>query len=1182
MPSPVLRCLAFVAMALPLRAAYTDADADRIFDAFNTAFYHSQTNNRAYYRENTAGGHAWFWGQANMVEMVADAYDRAPTQAKRDRLTALCRGFTDYHGTSWAWNEYNDDIMWACIVFTKAYLATNDTQFLNRATANFNVVWNRAWATSLGGGLFWKGTSGSRNACVNSPAAIAACMLYDITGDAAYLDKARALIAWMDATLVRANGAIDDHITSSGTITDWRFTYNQGTYVGACSALHRITGEIPYLENAIKAARHTRDSMCNAAGIFPNHGTSGDGGGFNGIGIRWIARMVRDQGLWDEFYPWLKANANAAWTMRRQADDLSWANWRAATPAPPQVLTAFGCYGSVVALQVVPPVDPSFVAGLPTYEAENAVLQGGPLVSVEHSGFRGTGYADYGSGIGETITWTVNAPTAGSHWISFRYANGGTTNRPLRLRVNGSVAQDLPFGATGGWKTWIHTPGVSVPLTAGPNTIQLATTIANGPNVDLLYVGAPPKPAPPGAIVLFNGTQQSLTANWKRDENGGTPNWTVIAGAMGVVQTPVRNDISTVAGFRDFKLHLEWLAPPGGLAQQAGNSGVKLQGRYEIQILNTPRGQTPTTDGAAAIHQRKAPDSNASLGAGHWQSYDIDFTAARWDGNVKLSDARVTVHWNGVPVHDNVAISSPTESSPAESPGLHPILLQAASSAASGPVRFRNVWVLPKTSAIHEGEDAILAGPSIITGNSSHSGGRYIDYGTAVGETVTWIVEAAQAGDHWISFCYANGVAGNRPLDLSVNGSVIQRLPFSGSGGWQNWIFTGGITVPLEAGRNTIRLTSTITNGPNVDYLYVSTPGRAAPPGAVVLFDGSPSSIANHWVRDENGGAPNWTVANGALGVVASPARNDLSTRLGFRDFQLHLEWLSPSGGSGQQAGNSGVKLQRGYEIQILNTPPGEAPAADGAAAIFNQKAPDTNAATAAGHWQSYDIDFTAARWSGNVKTADARIRVYWNDVLIHDDAALPQTTDGSAESPGFHPLLLEALAGNASGPVQFRNIWATGESQLPGPATPQEFWTEWLDLAGLSGPDRDPSGDPDHDGLTNLWEYLTGGNPNLSDPIAADGQPRAPRVAYVENAGQRFAEFTFLRRADHAQRGLVVSAESNTTLTGLWTSRTVSLTGTPQPVGDGSHERVTLRVNLPLHSEPTMFLRLRADLAGD
>lgn len=962
-----------------LRAAYTDSDADLMFDSYNQAFYQTQTNGRAYYRESTDGGRAWFWGQANMMEMVADSNDRAPSQSKRDRLAALCKGFMDYHGTNWSWNEYNDDIMWACIVFSKTYLATNDTQFLNRATANFDVVWNRAWATSQGGGLYWKGTSGGRNACVNAPAAIVACLLYDITGNTAYLDKARSIITWMNGNLLVSSGAIDDHMDSDGTRVGWRFTYNQGTYVGACSALYRITGEGSYLENAIKATRYTRDSMCNAAGIFPNHGTTGDGSGFNGIGIRWITRMVRDQGLWDEFYPWLKANADAAWAKRRATDNLSWADWRTATPAAPALLNGFSCYGSVGAMQVVPSTDPSKNDGLPgpspfaIYEAESAVLQGGVVATSEISGFRGTGYADYIAGVGETITWTVNAATAGKHWISFRYANGGTANRPVRLRVNGSVVQDLPFAPTGGWTSWFYTPGVLVALKTGANTIQLAPNQSAAPNVDHLYLSAPPTPAPDGATVLFDGTQQSLSANWKRDENGGAPSWTVANGAMGVVSTPARNDISTVAGFRDFKLHLEWLAPPGGLGQDAANSGVRLQGCYEIQILNTPRGQTPWPTVAGAIYQKKAPASNASLGAGQWQSYDIDFTAARWNGTVKTSNARVTVSWNGVLVQDNVAISGPTDSSPAESPGWHPLVLQAQNSTASGPVQFRNVWVQPKTSEILEAEQAVLVGPTIGNGNAGYSGTSFADYGTAIGETITWNVDVEKAGNQSLSFRYANAGTAARPLNLMVNGSLIRQIPFDVSGGWTNWILTSAVVVPLQAGTNTIRLVSTMNNGPNVDYLYVSAP---------------------------------------------------------------------------------------------------------------------------------------------------------------------------------------------------------------PVPATPGELWTQWLDLAGLGGIDRGPSQDTDSDGLSNLWEYVSGGNPTLADPVASAGGNRAPQMALVQDGGGRFAEFSLLRRADYQNRGLVFSAETSTTLAaGQWTSRTVSLSGAAQPVGDGTLERVNLRVDLPLDGQPQMFFRLRADL---
>lgn len=482
----------------------------------------------------------------------------------------------------------------------------------------------------------------------------------------------------------------------------------------------------------------------------------------------------------------------------------------------------------------------------------------------------------------------------------------------------------------------------------------------------------------------------------------------------------------------------------------------------------------------------------------------------------------------------------------------------------------------PSASWRLEAEDAARNGPTVQTEHAGFSGTGFADYGNQAGETITWTVTVEHAGAHWVSFRYANGGTTDRPLDLRVNGAVIQRLPFGASGGWPTWIDTSGVSVPLAAGANTISLTSTTTTGPNVDYLYVSGPPAAAPPGALVLFDGTAGSLASHWRRDANGAAPNWTVSNGALGVVLSPSPNDLSTITGFRDFRLHLEWLSPPGGSGQEAGNSGVKLQRSYEIQILNTPPGQAAVNNTAGAIYLQKTPDLNASLGAGVWQGYDIDFTAARWDGATKIADARVSVRWNGVLVHDDVALPGPTGASvAESPGLHPILLQAHSSGASGPVRFRNVWVAPKVSAAGQ------WNAWLDESALEGGQREPWADADGDGLENLWEYASGGDPAVSDRVTAEGESRAPVMTLREEGGERFIEFTFVRRTDHAERGLSFSVETSTTLAaGSWTRRTATQTGPPEAVGDGRLERVTVRLDVPLGGEPQWFARLRAEMS--
>jgi uncharacterized protein YkwD len=124
-----------------------------------------------------------------------------------------------------------------------------------------------------------------------------------------------------------------------------------------------------------------------------------------------------------------------------------------------------------------------------TLEAETAVLSGAKVAS-NQAGYTGTGFVDYINATGDYIEWTVNAPAAGSFLLQFRYANGGTTNRPLKLQVNGAVvAASLSFSPTGGWTKWTLSSS-SANLIAGANKIRLTTIGSNGPNVDHLVNSA--------------------------------------------------------------------------------------------------------------------------------------------------------------------------------------------------------------------------------------------------------------------------------------------------------------------------------------------------------------------------------------------------------------------------------------------------------------------------------------------------------------------------------------------------------------------------------------------------------------------------------------------------------------------------------------------------------------------
>lgn len=189
-------------------------------------------------------------------------------------------------------------------------------------------------------------------------------------------------------------------------------------------------------------------------------------------------------------------------------------------------------------------------------------------------------------------------------------------------------------------------------------------------------LGAAP---PAGAVVLFDGSEKSL-ANWqggRRSEDG-----------------LLMQGTETKQTFRDYTLHLEFRTPwmPKAQGQARGNSGVYHQGRYETQILDSfgLSGQSNETGG---IYEVKAPDVNACLPPMQWQTYDVDFTAARFEGDNKVADARLTVRLNGVTVQNDIPVPRATRAAKfGEGPGDGPIYLQDHGNE----VRFRNIWLLPR------------------------------------------------------------------------------------------------------------------------------------------------------------------------------------------------------------------------------------------------------------------------------------------------------------------------------------------------------------------------------------------------------------------------------------------------------------------------------------------------------
>jgi hypothetical protein len=193
--------------------------------------------------------------------------------------------------------------------------------------------------------LWWTTDKGGKNACVNGPGAIAAYLLYTTLGDSTYLTKAQNIYNWEMATLFNTNnGAIYDSISSAGSINTWASTYNQGTFVGAANYLGDVA-------SATLAANY----MLGSRGLLPDYGIGGNNSGFNGIGMRWVAKFMNDRNLQNNYLAALQFNANTAY-MNRRSDGLSWCSWE--YPTPSGNLDSWSCISSVVAMQVVPPTFP--------------------------------------------------------------------------------------------------------------------------------------------------------------------------------------------------------------------------------------------------------------------------------------------------------------------------------------------------------------------------------------------------------------------------------------------------------------------------------------------------------------------------------------------------------------------------------------------------------------------------------------------------------------------------------------------------------------------------------------------------------------------------------------------------------------------------------------------------------
>jgi len=206
--------------------------------------------------------------------------------------------------------------------------------------------------------------------------------------------------------------------------------------------------------------------------------------------------------------------------------------------------------------------------------------------------------------------------------------------------------------------------------------------------------------APSDAVMLFDGKNLDEWVSVKDPKNPAE--WTVADGVITVNKS--KGNIQTKRSFTDYQLHIEWKIPANitGSGQARGNSGVFLASTgpgdegYEMQVLDCYNNTTYVNGQTASIYKQSIPLANACKKPGEWQTYDIIWTAPRFndDGTLK-SPARVTALHNGVLVQNNYELKGVTKyigSPEYKKHGASPIKLQAHGDP-SEPISYRNIWV---------------------------------------------------------------------------------------------------------------------------------------------------------------------------------------------------------------------------------------------------------------------------------------------------------------------------------------------------------------------------------------------------------------------------------------------------------------------------------------------------------
>jgi len=366
--------------------------ADLSYYYFNKAFllYSGEGNNNyTYYRETlSTRNKLYFWQQALVILMVEDRYDFRGDRSTASLITDLLDAFSAQEGGSgnntaeskdahqrglsdWTWNEYNDDLLWAGLAYIRGYLITHEERFLEQAKWTWDFMYNRGWDDALGGGIWWSIKKEEKSGLSNNPAVCMACYLYDATGEEQYLDKAKAIHAWVCSKLRNSDGSVCEKIDADGTRNNGYNVYNMGTFVEGTANLQRLTGETRYRTLARKTIEYVMMNSVDSRGIMSRRKVDGTWQSEFARGMAFYLRSnpsdwtyrgkYTSSGVSIKYFDWMRRNADAAWQTREKTTNLSDCEWNKQTAMYPSEGKTWECdvmASAVVMMNVTPEVVP--------------------------------------------------------------------------------------------------------------------------------------------------------------------------------------------------------------------------------------------------------------------------------------------------------------------------------------------------------------------------------------------------------------------------------------------------------------------------------------------------------------------------------------------------------------------------------------------------------------------------------------------------------------------------------------------------------------------------------------------------------------------------------------------------------------------------------------------------------